>query len=49
MIDPNELILISVDDHICEPRDMFDAHVPDKYRDQAVEVQRKQRAAGAGE
>ena len=38
MINPDELILISVDDHICEPRDMFDAHVPAKYRDQAPRV-----------
>ena len=33
-----DLILISVDDHICEPPDMFDAHVPAKYRDQAPRV-----------
>ena len=26
----DDLILISVDDHICEPADMFDAHVPDE-------------------
>ena len=25
----DDLILVSVDDHICEPADMFDAHVPD--------------------
>ena len=29
----DELILISVDDHIAEPADMFDGHVPDKYRE----------------
>jgi len=29
---PDDLILISVDDHICEPADMFEAHVPDRYR-----------------
>ena len=23
-----DLILVSVDDHICEPADMFGAHVP---------------------
>jgi predicted TIM-barrel fold metal-dependent hydrolase len=33
-----ELILISVDDHICEPTDMFDAHVPAGYRDQMPTV-----------
>ena len=34
----DDLILISVDDHICEPPDMFDAHVPAKYRDVAPKV-----------
>ena len=38
MINPDDLILVSVDDHICEPRDMFEGHVPDKYRDQAPRV-----------
>ena len=31
----DDLILISVDDHIAEPADMFVGHVPDKYRDRA--------------
>ena len=26
----DDLILVSVDDHICEPADMFDAHVPER-------------------
>jgi len=34
----DELILVSVDDHICEPADMFDAHVPPRYRDRAPRV-----------
>ncbi len=34
----DEMILVSVDDHICEPADMFDAHVPEKYRDRAPRV-----------
>ena len=34
----DDLILVSVDDHICEPADMFDAHVPDKYRAQMPRV-----------
>src|SRR5207248_11675174 len=34
----DELILVSVDDHICEPADMFDAHVPARYRDRAPRV-----------
>jgi predicted TIM-barrel fold metal-dependent hydrolase len=33
-----DLILISVDDHICEPADMFDGHVPEKYRELAPVV-----------
>jgi predicted TIM-barrel fold metal-dependent hydrolase len=32
------MILISVDDHICEPADMFDQHVPARWRDQAPRV-----------
>jgi predicted TIM-barrel fold metal-dependent hydrolase len=37
-MDPDELILISVDDHICEPADMFDAHVPARWKDVAPRV-----------
>ncbi len=33
-----DMILISVDDHIAEPADMFDQHVPAKYKDQAPRV-----------
>jgi predicted TIM-barrel fold metal-dependent hydrolase len=29
----DDMILVSVDDHICEPADMFDGHVPEKYRE----------------
>jgi predicted TIM-barrel fold metal-dependent hydrolase len=35
---PEDLILVSVDDHICEPPNMFDAHVPAKYREYAPRV-----------
>ena len=35
---PDELILISVDDHICEPPDMFDGHVPERYREHTPRV-----------
>jgi predicted TIM-barrel fold metal-dependent hydrolase len=35
---PEDLILISVDDHICEPPGMFDAHVPARYRQDAPRV-----------
>src|SRR5438270_870148 len=34
----DDLILISVDDHIAEPADMFDAHVPAKYKHLAPRV-----------
>jgi predicted TIM-barrel fold metal-dependent hydrolase len=35
---PDDLILVSVDDHIAEPADMFDAHVPARYLDRAPKV-----------
>jgi len=34
----DDLILISVDDHIAEPANMFDAHVPAKYKEFAPRV-----------
>ena len=37
-MDADALILVSVDDHICEPADMFDAHVPERYREHAPRV-----------
>jgi predicted TIM-barrel fold metal-dependent hydrolase len=37
-VDKDSLILISVDDHIAEPADMFDAHVPAKFKDLAPRV-----------
>ncbi len=33
-----DLVLVSVDDHIIEPREMFDAHIPERFRDQAPRV-----------
>src|SRR5437588_4569503 len=36
-----DLILVSVDDHVVEPPDMFDRHVPAKWRDQAPKSVRK--------
>ena len=35
---PEELILISVDDHLVEPPTLFDAHIPERYRDRAPTV-----------
>jgi len=40
MVDIDELILVSVDDHVVEPPDMFDGHLPDRYRDLAPRVVR---------
>ena len=34
----DDLILVSIDDHVIEPADMFERHVPAKYADQAPRV-----------
>jgi predicted TIM-barrel fold metal-dependent hydrolase len=34
----DDMILVSVDDHICEPSGMFDGHVPEKYREHTPRV-----------
>jgi predicted TIM-barrel fold metal-dependent hydrolase len=39
----NDMILISVDDHIAEPADMFEAHVPAKYREYTPRVETDER------
>ena len=31
----DDLVLVSVDDHVVEPPDMFERHIPDRYRDEA--------------
>ena len=36
-----ELVLVSVDDHVVEPPGMFDAHVPERWRDRAPRVVHK--------
>jgi predicted TIM-barrel fold metal-dependent hydrolase len=38
----DDLIILSIDDHLIEPPDMFDAHVPDRYKDQAPRLVRDQ-------
>ena len=38
----NELTLISVDDHVVEPPDLFDGHIPSKYADRAPHVVTKE-------
>ena len=33
-----DLVLVSVDDHVVEPPDMFDGHIPAKWKDRAPKV-----------
>ena len=40
MVEVNELILISVDDHIIEPPDLFVHHLGAEYRDRAPKLVR---------
>jgi predicted TIM-barrel fold metal-dependent hydrolase len=37
----DDLILVSVDDHLVEPPDMFEGRVPDRYREIAPRVERR--------
>jgi predicted TIM-barrel fold metal-dependent hydrolase len=37
-MDADDLILISVDDHLVEPPTMFDAHMPERSRDRAPRI-----------
>ena len=34
----DDLVLVSIDDHVVEPADMFDRHLPEAYRDKAPKV-----------
>ena len=34
----NDMILVSVDDHLCEPPHMFDEHLADRWRDEAPKL-----------
>ena len=36
----DDMILVSIDDHSIEPPDMYDRHLPAKYRDQAPKIVR---------
>jgi predicted TIM-barrel fold metal-dependent hydrolase len=38
----NDMILISIDDHSIEPPDMYERHVPAKWRDQAPKIVRNE-------
>ena len=37
-VNPDDLIIISVDDHVVEPPDMFEGRLPSKYADRAPRV-----------
>ena len=37
----DDLVLVSVDDHVVEPPDMFEAHLPEKWRDVAPRMVRR--------
>jgi predicted TIM-barrel fold metal-dependent hydrolase len=39
----DDLILISVDDHLVEPPDMFEGHIPERFAEQAPKVVRNDR------
>jgi predicted TIM-barrel fold metal-dependent hydrolase len=34
----DDLIMVSVDDHLVEPPDLFEGHIPDRWRDRAPKV-----------
>src|SRR5262245_24369504 len=38
----NDMILVSIDDHVCEPPDMFQRHVPAKWKDRAPRLLTKE-------
>jgi hypothetical protein len=38
----NDMILVSVDDHVCEPPDMWKNHVPSKWKDRAPQLLTKE-------
>jgi len=39
-VDVNDMILLSIDDHIIEPPDLFDKHMVGKFKDQAPKLQK---------
>ena len=38
----DDMILVSIDDHMIEPPDMFENHVPDKWKDEVPKVVRNE-------
>src|SRR5437016_3150642 len=37
----DDMILVSIDDHVIEPPDMFERHIPERFRDRAPRVVRR--------
>ncbi len=37
-----DMILVSVDDHVIEPRTLFDRHIPAKWKDRAPKMVKNQ-------
>src|SRR5262245_33700817 len=44
-MDVSDMIMVSVDDHLVEPPDLFEGHIPDRYRDVAPRVVRTGKGA----
>jgi predicted TIM-barrel fold metal-dependent hydrolase len=44
-MDLNEMIMVSVDDHLIEPPDLFEGHIPERFEDVAPRVERKSNGA----
>ena len=40
-MDIDDLVLVSVDDHVVEPPGLFDAHLPEKWREVAPRMVRR--------
>lgn len=38
---PEDMIMVSVDDHLVEPPTMFEAHIPDRFKDRAPRIHRR--------
>ena len=45
-MDVNDMIMVSIDDHLIEPPDVFEKHMPEKYKDAAPKLVNDVRAEG---
>jgi predicted TIM-barrel fold metal-dependent hydrolase len=48
-MDVQDMIMISVDDHLVEPPNMFDGHIPERFRELAPKVRRKRNGSDVWE